>query len=152
MATSEPAQTLGRCRPPKLELDNCFLCKVDDLEAVVAETLSSRLDEVTSAERLVAREAERFREWLVSLEITPTIVSLHALAEKIRTAELDRVSKHMDESERRELDSITSRIVAKLLHVPTIRMKEAAAAGTDVVAVAGVVTELFGLDEASPAG
>jgi glutamyl-tRNA reductase len=134
------------------ELDNCFLCNVDDLEAVVAETLSSRLDEVTNAERLVARDAERFREWLASLEITPTIVSLHALAEKIRTAELDRVSKHMDESERRELDSITARIVAKLLHVPTIRMKEAAAAGTDVVAVAGVVTELFGLDEASHAG
>src|SRR3954463_527190 len=135
--------------PAIAELDNCFLCNVDDLETVVAETLSSRLDEVTSAERLVAREAERFREWLAALEITPTIVSLHALAEKIRTAELDRVSKHMDESERRELDSITSRIVAKLLHVPTIRMKEAAAAGTDVVAVAGVVTELFGLDDVS---
>jgi len=138
--------------PAIAELDNCFLCNVDDLETVVAETLSGRREEVTSAECLVAEEAERFREWLASLEITPTIVSLRALAEEIRSAELERVSKHMDESERRELDSITSRIVAKLLHVPTIRMKEAAAAGANGVAVAGVVTQLFGLDEASRVG
>ena len=45
------------------ELDGCFLYDVDDLEAVVTETLSGRRTEAARAERLVADEADRFREW-----------------------------------------------------------------------------------------
>ena len=135
------------CDPAILDLDGCVVCNVDDLEAVVTETLSSRRGELTSAEQLVAEEAEKFRAWLASLEITPTIASLRALAEEIRSKELARAGKHLKESERRELDTITSKIVAKLLHVPTTRMKEAAASGPSGVALADVVAHLFGLSE-----
>ena len=41
---------------------------------------------------------------------------------------------------------MTSQIVAKLLHLPTVRMKEAAA-GADGVVYADVVRHLFGLGE-----
>ena len=72
------------------ELDGCFLYDVDDLEAVVAETLSGRRTEAARAERLVADEADRFREWQASLDVVPTIASLRALAEEIRDSELAR--------------------------------------------------------------
>ena len=72
------------------ELDGCFLYDVDDLEAVVAETLSGRRTEPARAERLVADEADRFREWQASLDVVPTIASLRALAEDIRDSELAR--------------------------------------------------------------
>jgi glutamyl-tRNA reductase len=128
------------------ELEGCFLYDVDDLEAVVAETLSGRRGEAARAERLVAVEAERFRDWQASLDIVPTIASLRALVEEIRDSELARAGGKLSERERRHVESVTSQILAKLLHLPTIRMKEAAAAADGVV-YADVVRHLFGLGE-----
>jgi glutamyl-tRNA reductase len=128
------------------QLDGCFLYDVDDLEAVVAETLTGRRGEAARAERLVAAEARRFRDWQASLDVVPTIASLRALAEEIRDSELARVGSRLSESERRQVESVTSQILAKLLHLPTIRMKEAAAAADGVV-YADVVRHLFGLGE-----
>ena len=45
------------------ELDGCYLYDIDDLQAVVAETLAVRRREAERAEAIVAAEAERFREW-----------------------------------------------------------------------------------------
>ena len=128
------------------ELDGCFLYDVDDLEAVVTETLSGRRGEAARAERLVAGEADRFREWQASLDIVPTIASLRALAEEIRDRELLKAGGRLSERERKHIESVTSQIVAKLLHLPTIRLKEAAAAADGVV-YADVVKHLFGLEE-----
>ena len=128
------------------DLDGCFLYDVDDLEAVVAETISGRRSEAAQAERLVADEADRFREWQAALDVVPTIASLRALAEEIRDSELARAGGRLSESERRHVESVTSQILAKLLHLPTIRMKEAAAAADGVV-YADVVRHLFGLEE-----
>jgi len=128
------------------ELDGCFLYDVDDLEAVVAETISGRRSEAARAERLVAEEADRFREWQAALDVVPTIASLRALAEEIRDSELARAGGRLSERERKHVESVTSQILAKLLHLPTIRMKEAAAAADGVV-YADVVRHLFGLGE-----
>jgi glutamyl-tRNA reductase len=128
------------------ELDGCFLYDVDDLEAVVAETISGRRSEAARAEKLVAAEAERFREWQASLGVVPTIASLRALVEEIRDSELAKAGSRLTENERREVESVTAQILAKLLHLPTIRMKEAAAAADGVV-YADVVRHLFGLGE-----
>ena len=128
------------------ELEGCFLYDVDDLEAVVAETMAGRRTEAARAEKLVAAEAERFREWQASLEVVPTIASLRALVEEIRDSELARAGSRLSERERRQVESVTTQILAKLLHLPTIRMKEAAAAADGVV-YADVVRHLFGLEE-----
>jgi glutamyl-tRNA reductase len=128
------------------ELDGCFLYDVDDLEAVVVETMSGRRGEAARAEQLVAGEADRFRAWQAALDVVPTIASLRALAEEIRDRELTKAGGRLSERERKHVESVTSQIVAKLLHLPTIRMKEAAAAADGVV-YADVVKHLFGLEE-----
>ena len=66
------------------ELDGCYLYDIDDLEAVVAETVAGRRREAVRAEAIVAEEAERFRAWQASLEVVPAIASLRARAEEIR--------------------------------------------------------------------
>ncbi len=115
------------------ELESCFLYDVDDLEAVVAETLAGRRGEAARAEGLVAAEAERFRDWQASLDVVPTIASLRARAEEIRDSELARVGSRPLGAERRRSSRSPSQIVKKLLHLPTVRMKEAAAAADGVV-------------------
>jgi glutamyl-tRNA reductase len=130
-------------------LDGCYLYDIDDLEAIVAETLSGRRREAERAESIVAVEAEKFHEWHASLDVVPAIASLRARAEEIREAELrkaDALLGRLDESQRRAVESITAQIVNKLLHLPTVRMKQAAAAA-DGVLYAEAVRHLFGLGE-----
>jgi glutamyl-tRNA reductase len=128
------------------ELDGCFLYDIDDLEAVVAETLSGRRAEAARAEQLVAEEGERFRSWRASLQVVPAITSLRARAEEIRSAELAKVDGRVSDDERRTLESVTSQILNKLLHLPTVRMKEAAI-GSDGTFYADAVRHLFGLED-----
>jgi glutamyl-tRNA reductase len=126
------------------ELDGCYLYDIDDLEAVVAETLVGRRREAERAESIVAAEANRFRDWHASLEVVPAITSLRAHAEEIRAAELQRAK--LNDAERRAAESVTAAVLNKLLHLPTIRMKQAAAAA-DGVLYADAVRHLFGLED-----
>jgi glutamyl-tRNA reductase len=126
------------------DLDGCYLYDIDDLEAVVAETLAGRRREAERAETIVAAEAERFRAWQASLDVVPAIASLRARAEEIREAELDRAK--LSGSERRAAESVTAAVLNKLLHLPTIRMKQAAAAADGVI-YAEAVRHLFGLED-----
>ncbi|HSL63468.1 MAG TPA: glutamyl-tRNA reductase [Gaiellaceae bacterium] len=128
------------------QLDGCFLYDIDDLEAVVAESLLARRGEADRAERLVALEAERWRDWQASLDVVPAIASLRARAEEIRRAELERVAARLTDEERRALESVTARMLDKLLHLPTVRMKQAAVTA-DGVLYADAVRHLFGLGE-----
>jgi glutamyl-tRNA reductase len=126
-------------------LDGCYLYDIDDLEAVVAETLSDRRVEAAQAEQLVALEAERFRDWRASLEVVPAISALRSHAEEIRAAELAKLGG-LSDRERRTVEAATSQILNKLLHLPTVRMKEAAAA-SEGETYADAVRHLFGLEE-----
>jgi glutamyl-tRNA reductase len=128
------------------ELEGCYLYDIDDLAAVVSETLAGRRREAERAEAIVAGEAERFREWQAALDVVPAIASLRARAEEIRTAELRRAK--LSDAELRAADSVTAAVLNKLLHLPTIRMKEAAAAADGVI-YADAVRHLFGLEDES---
>ena len=135
------------------ELDGCYLYDIDDLERVVAESVAGRREEAVRAEAIVSEEADGFRAWQLSLDVVPAIASLRAQAESIRQAELERAEGRLaslSPSQRRAVEALTSQIVAKLLHQPTVRMKEAAAAA-DGLLYADAVKHLFGLGDDDPA-
>jgi len=109
-------------------LHGCFLYDIDDLQAVVEETLTGRRGEATRAESIVTAEGERFRQWLETLDSVPAIASLRERAEAIRRTELAKANARLadlSEGERRAVESVTSQIVNKLLHQPIMRLKEA---------------------------
>ncbi|MDX6469124.1 MAG: glutamyl-tRNA reductase [Gaiellaceae bacterium] len=131
------------------DLDGCYLYDIDDLQALVLETQAGRRGEAARAEAIVAAEAEKFREWQAALDVVPAIMSLRARAEEIREAELRKAEGllgRLDESQRNAVEAITAQIVNKLLHLPTVRMKQAAAAADGVI-YAQAVRHLFGLGE-----
>jgi glutamyl-tRNA reductase len=134
--------------PAVAELDDCYLYDIDDLQAVVSESLSGRWREAARAESITAHEAERFRDWQASLDVVPAIASLRERAEIIRSGELAKAESRLEglsESERRTVESLTTQIVNKLLHVPIVRLKEAAA--TEGAGYVQVARHLFGLAE-----
>jgi glutamyl-tRNA reductase len=135
--------------PAVNDLEGCYVYDIDDLERVVAESVAGRREEAVRAEAIVSEEADRFRAWQLSLDVVPAISSLRARAESIRREELERAQGRLgalSPTQRRAVEALTSQIVAKLLHQPTVRMKEAAGAA-DGVLYADAVRHLFGLDE-----
>jgi glutamyl-tRNA reductase len=132
--------------PEIATLPYAFLYDVDDLdEAVGTGTVEGA---AARAEAIVAEEAERFRAWQASRGVVPAIASLRARAEEIRLGELQRAGRRLADlspEERRAVEAVTVQIVNKLLHDPTVRLKEAAA-GADGAAYADAVRHLFGLD------
>jgi len=132
--------------PEIATLPYAFLYDVDDLDqAVGTGTVEGA---AARAEAIVAEEAERFRAWQASRGVVPAIASLRARAEEIRLGELERAGRRLADlspEERRAVEAVTVQIVNKLLHDPTVRLKEAAA-GADGAAYADAVRHLFGLD------
>jgi glutamyl-tRNA reductase len=131
------------------ELEDCYLYDIDDLRDVVDATLASRRREGETAEAMAAEEAAGFGSWLASLDVVPAITQLRARAEEIRQAELARAQGRLgrlSDADRNAVESLTSQIVNKLLHLPTVRMKEAAA-GADGAVYADAVRRLFDLDD-----
>jgi glutamyl-tRNA reductase len=135
------------------EVDDCYLYDIDDLEAVVNESLSGRRREAARAESIVVEEAERFRDWQASLDVVPAIASLRDWAERIRSGELAKAEGRLgglSDSERQTVESLTTQIVNKLLHLPIVRLKQAAA--TEGAGYVEVARHLFGLGEDERAG
>jgi glutamyl-tRNA reductase len=126
--------------PAVHELDGCYVYDIDDLETVVTDSTPGRAGEVARAEAIVAAEAERFAVWRASRDAAPAIAALRAQAEEIRTQELERARGRLGRLTAAELsvvESTTRRIVDKLLHVPMLRLKEAAAGDLDDDAASG---------------
>jgi glutamyl-tRNA reductase len=132
--------------PEIASLPYAFLYDVDDLDEAVGT--GSIEGAAARAEAIVAEEAERFRAWQASRGVVPAIAALRARAEEIRLRELERAGRRLGDlspEERRAVEAVTVQIVNKLLHDPTVRLKEAAA-GADGATYADAVRHLFGLD------
>jgi glutamyl-tRNA reductase len=106
------------------ELDGCTLFDIDAL----GEGLVGREEDVREAEAIVAEEAARFAEWRRSRDAAGAIRDLRRRAEAIRAEELARAGARLAElspRERETVETLTTQIVNKLLHAPTVRAKEA---------------------------
>jgi len=135
--------------PEIARIRGCYLYNVDDLARVVASSRVDRRCELTRARAIVAEESDKFRDWLLSLDVVPAITSLRRWADEIRAGELRRMEgklARLSPQERRQVESLTVQIVNKFLHEPTVRMKRAAA-GPAGATYAGAVQHLFALGE-----
>jgi glutamyl-tRNA reductase len=106
------------------ELEGCTLFDMDDL----GDGLVGRDEDVREAEEIVAQEAARFAEWRRARGAADAIRELRVRAETIRSEELARAEPRLAElsaRERKTVETLTSQIVNKLLHAPTVRAKEA---------------------------
>lgn len=116
-------------------LPGCHLFDLDDLEHVVAETRAVRGAELERVDAIVGEELAAFEAWRRSQAAVPAIVAMRAAAEEIRRAELERWeqrSGRLAPEERARVDQLTRSIVNRLLHAPTISLRQAAADGRNV--------------------
>ncbi len=108
------------------DLDNVYLYNIDDLKEVVEENRERRQEAAVQAERLVAAETLKFMDWLQTLSVYPTIISLKEKAQAICQAELKKTLGHLGPltpEQEQSLEVMTEAITSKLLHDPIIFLK-----------------------------
>lgn len=131
--------------PDAGELDNLFLYDLDALESVVEQNRARRAREIPRAEAIVREEVARFFEWFDALEVTPVLRAFRSAFTETALAEAKKQSRHFSEADRQMLTRYTRSLVNKLLHHPTVRIKELDRSSPAGLARLDAVTDLFDL-------
>jgi glutamyl-tRNA reductase len=108
-------------------LENVYLYDIDDLQIVVSANMKEREKEAENAMNFINQEVTKFNNWIGSLDAVPTIVEIRNKAENIRNEEIEKALKKIDtlsESDKETLRLMSSSMVNKILHKPTIKLKE----------------------------
>jgi glutamyl-tRNA reductase len=133
--------------PEAGRLDGVFLYDLDDLKSVAEANLRLRRREAAAAEALVEAEISEFLEWQKSLDVVPLLVELRRRAEEIRRAEVEKARARLGPltaAQEQALEATTTAIVNKMLHGPTVQLKELARDGHPPELI-GLVRRLLGL-------
>lgn len=111
------------------EIADVTVFDLDDLARWADRGRMQRLAEVDQVRVIVAEEVERFGAEAAALQAAPLVTALRHRAEALRLAEIDRHTKRLaqlDDEQRQLVEAITRGVVAKLLHEPSVRLRNQA--------------------------
>ncbi len=114
--------------PAAGDLPGVTLLNMDDLGAFVEQGRSERLREAAAVTAIVAEEVERYRTAASAREAAPLIAALRARADSLASAELSRHESRLRDlspAQRAAVESLLHGTVNKLLHEPTVKLKDA---------------------------
>ncbi len=132
--------------PAVAALPGVTLINLADLAADLYDSDAGR--EVTEVRRIVTQEVAAFLAARRQASVTPTVVALRSMATSVVDAEMSRLDTRLpdlDPAHRAEVLHAVRRVADKLLHEPTVRVKELANE-TGAVSYATALAELFALD------
>jgi glutamyl-tRNA reductase len=111
------------------ELSNVTVLDLDVLRDWADRGRSHRLGEVENVRTIVRDEVDRFEAEATALQAAPLVAAMRDRADSIRLAELARYASRLgalDDAQRDAVEGLTRSIVAKLLHDPSVRLKQQA--------------------------
>jgi glutamyl-tRNA reductase len=151
-AVGRPLTILDLALPRDVELGVGDLpgVRLIDIEHLAA-VAPGHTDELHEVERIVSTELQAYDSWLRGYEIAPTVAALRGRAEDVVSGELRRLAQRrpdLTEEQRAEVAHTLHRVVQRLLHQPTVRVR-LLATGPAGAAYAELIRELFELDPAS---
>jgi glutamyl-tRNA reductase len=103
------------------------LLDLDDLREWAARGRAERQGEVAAVLSIIGDEVQRFADVVEARQVAPLISQLHDYAEQVRLGELLRFASRLeglDDRQRGAVEAMTRGLVAKLLHAPSVRLKE----------------------------
>jgi glutamyl-tRNA reductase len=122
--------------------------EVHDLSAVQAlanRGIEARREHVANARAVLEAEIERYQAAASARQVAPLIGDLHGWANGVRQGELERYASRlagMSAEDREAVEALSRSLVAKLLHQPTVTLKDAAGTARGE-RLADAVRELF---------
>ena len=131
------------------DVDGVNLFDIDGLSRGVEKAIESRESEIPKVEQIIEEEYLAFKEYFGTLKVVPVIVGMRQQADSIRQQELEKALKQLDgidPKQQERIKALTHSIVQKILHEPTIRLRQEAN-GPNAEKYAIAVSDLFGLSE-----
>lgn len=128
-------------------LDDVFLYTVDDLGKLVQAGVENRQAAVAQAEAIIENRVDAFMHWLSARRAVPAIRALHARAESVKRAELERARRLLARGDDpgAVLEALANGLSAKFLHAPTQLLQQS---GPQQQQLAGLIDRLLS-DETS---
>lgn len=129
------------------QLDDVYLYTIDDLQKVIQEGQSSREAAAIDANRILDDEIRRYLSIQRAKQASPLIVALREQGETIRDGVLHEAQRRLDKGvdTNEVIEYATSALMKKLLHNPSVRLREAAEHEDQQIIEA--TRRLFGIDE-----
>jgi len=124
-------------------LDDVYLYSVDDLGRVVQTGTDARRAAVVQAESIIEDRVQNFMHWLQTRAVVPVIQDLHAAADDVRAAELERARRLLARGESPEavLEQLAHSLTQKYLHAPLAALNRSE--GEDRTQLMAMVPRLF---------
>ncbi len=116
--------------PEFTNISGIHLYNIDDLKEVVENNLELRKKEADKAKNIINEEIKNYKNWVKERRCVPIIKKMRKNANKIKEKEVERAIHLLNESEdgpEKIIDNLAHRLVNKLLHKPTVGIKEIAA-------------------------
>jgi glutamyl-tRNA reductase len=127
-------------------IDGVHLVDIESLAGASADAPMAA--DVDAVKTIVSQEVAAFGAAQRAARITPTVVALRAMAADVVAGELSRLDGRLpglDDKQRAEITQTVRRVVDKLLHAPTVRVKQLAGEPGGA-GYADALRELFDLD------
>lgn len=140
--------------PEVKKIDNVFYHDMDSLKIIVDQNLQKRKDQLPLVENIIMEEMIGFFGWYNSLDVVPTIKTMRSFFEEIRKDELDKIKNKLSDEDFSKVEDMTRRMIGRLLHNPTIKLREYAETGSNIKEVTNntvILKELFNLIESKSA-
>jgi glutamyl-tRNA reductase len=138
--------------PGARQVPGVTLLDMDDLKRFTESSLQGRRREVSRVQSIIMDELERFQTDRTAREMAPIVTSLRQRADAIRVAELERFRaklEGLDPDARNAVEALTQGMMNKLLHEPTVRLKDAAGTARGEL-YADALAALFDLPDGIP--
>ena len=129
------------------ELSDVYLYTIDDLQKVIQEGQTHREAAAVDANRILDEEIARYLSIERAKQASPVITALREHGATIRDGVLRDAQRRLDKGvdSREVIEFATASLMKKLLHNPSVRLREAAEASEEELIAA--TRALFGIDE-----
>jgi len=133
--------------PEVAKVQDVYLYTIDDLHKVIQEGQTSREAAAVDANRILDDEIRRYLSIERAKKASPLIVALREQGETIRDGVLREAQRRLDKGvdSREVIEFATAMLMKKMLHNPSVRLREAAE--SEDVEILGATRSLFGIDE-----
>lgn len=131
--------------PAVTDIPGVTLLDLETIEALAPHVAPAPSDTIAHAERAVELGVGRFMAWWRARAVIPTVATLREHADAVRDAELARALARLPRlsaREQRVVVGLARRIVSKLMHEPTVALKE----DPEGANIAVIVRRLFALE------
>jgi glutamyl-tRNA reductase len=132
--------------PKVKELSNVFLADIDDLTSIVDKNMKKRTASIPAIEKIIDEEFKNFLDVYAKLEVGPTIKELRDKFDSVRQEELDRHREKLSPEAFKLVDDMTRKMMNRLLHSPTVMLREPRSTKDDLEARVQMVRALFALE------